>query len=65
MTDCSRSGLHQKDAPVQARVFYLFSRFIYSAKAIIQAQVSGELISTILSRMQVSNLTIPILESSY
>lgn len=39
---------------MQARVFYLFSRYIYQAKQIIQAQVSGELISQILSRMQVS-----------
>lgn len=33
-------------------MFYLFSRFIYSAKTIIQAQVSGELVSNILARMQ-------------
>lgn len=36
-------------------MFYLFSRFIYQAKTIVQAQVSGELISEILTRMQVSN----------
>lgn len=47
------SGLHQEDEAVQARVFYLFSRFIYQAKNLVQAQVSGELISNILGRMQV------------
>lgn len=39
---------------MQARVFYLFSRFIYSAKTIIQSQVSGDLVSSILAGMQVS-----------
>lgn len=37
---------------MQARVFYLFSRFIYSAKTIIQSQVSGDLVSSILTGMQ-------------
>ncbi|GAA5834356.1 hypothetical protein JCM11251_007967 [Rhodosporidiobolus azoricus] len=45
-------GLHQPDSAVQARVFYLFSRFIYQAKGIVQANVSGELVSTILTGMQ-------------
>ncbi|GAA5891828.1 hypothetical protein JCM6882_007375 [Rhodosporidiobolus microsporus] len=45
-------GLHQPDSAVQARVFYLFNRFIYNAKAIVQANVSGELVSTILTGMQ-------------
>lgn len=52
------SGLHQDEEAVQARVFYLFSRFIYQAKTIVQAQVSGELISEILTRMQVCPLSI-------
>lgn len=50
------SGLHQPEEPVQARVFYLFSRFMYQAKGIVQAQLSGEVISNILGRMQVSLL---------
>ncbi|GAA6052810.1 hypothetical protein JCM3770_006263 [Rhodotorula araucariae] len=45
-------GLHQSDEPVQARVFYLFSRFIYQAKGIVQSQVSGELVRSILTGMQ-------------
>ncbi|KAM0750236.1 Exportin-T [Meredithblackwellia eburnea MCA 4105] len=45
-------GLHQEDEPVRARVFYLFSRFVHNAKAILQASVSGELVSSILTRMQ-------------
>ncbi|KAM0787298.1 hypothetical protein ACM66B_007074 [Microbotryomycetes sp. NB124-2] len=45
-------GLHRDDENVQARVFYLFSRFIHHAKGLIQSQVSGELISEILSRIQ-------------
>jgi hypothetical protein len=50
----SCSGLHQPEEPVQARVFYLFSRFLYQAKSIVQAQLSGDVISNILGRMQVS-----------
>ncbi|GAA5992257.1 hypothetical protein JCM5350_006326 [Sporobolomyces pararoseus] len=45
-------GLHQPDSAVQARVCYLFSRFIYQARTIIQSQVSGDLIRGILSGMQ-------------
>ncbi|GAA5859251.1 hypothetical protein JCM8547_008938 [Rhodosporidiobolus lusitaniae] len=45
-------GLHQPDQAVQARVFYLFSRFIHQAKSIVQANVSGELVQTILTGMQ-------------
>ncbi|KAK4053974.1 pre-tRNA nuclear export protein [Microbotryomycetes sp. JL221] len=45
-------GLHRDDQDVQARVFYLFSRFIHQAKGLIQSQVSGELINEILTRMQ-------------
>ncbi|BGP43722.1 pre-tRNA nuclear export protein [Rhodotorula kratochvilovae] len=45
-------GLHQPEEPVQARVFYLFSRFIYQAKGIVQSQVSGDLVRSILTGMQ-------------
>ncbi|GAA5937886.1 Ran GTPase-binding protein LOS1 [Sporobolomyces koalae] len=45
-------GLHQSDAAVQARMCYLFSRFIYQARTILQSQVSGDLIRNILSGMQ-------------
>ncbi|KAK4699304.1 exportin-T, partial [Phenoliferia sp. Uapishka_3] len=45
-------GLHQAEKPVRARVSYLFSRFVYNAKSILQSQISGELVSNILSRMQ-------------
>ncbi|BGP35706.1 pre-tRNA nuclear export protein [Rhodotorula toruloides] len=45
-------GLHQTEEAVQARVFYLFSRFIYQAKSIVQSQVSGDLVRSILTGMQ-------------
>ncbi|BGP20360.1 hypothetical protein JCM10213_002332 [Rhodosporidiobolus nylandii] len=45
-------GLHQPEQPVQARVFYLFSRFIHQAKGIVQSNVTGELVQTILTGMQ-------------
>ncbi|KAK4048624.1 pre-tRNA nuclear export protein [Microbotryomycetes sp. JL201] len=59
-------GLHRDDENVQARVFYLFSRFIHHAKGLIQSQVSGELISEILSRIQdllVVRVDLPTVES--
>ncbi|GJN94034.1 hypothetical protein Rhopal_007097-T1 [Rhodotorula paludigena] len=55
-------GLHQPEEAVQARVFYLFSRFIYQAKAIVQSQVSGDLVRSILTGMQdllVVNASLP------
>ncbi|GAA5895540.1 hypothetical protein JCM8208_005261 [Rhodotorula glutinis] len=58
-------GLHQSEEPVQARVFYLFSRFIYQAKSIVQSQVSGDLVRSILTGMQdllVINAQLPDLE---
>ncbi|GAA5960825.1 hypothetical protein JCM21900_002296 [Sporobolomyces salmonicolor] len=58
-------GLHQPDEAVQARVFYLFSRFIHQAKGIVQAQVSGDLVRSILGGMQdllVINAELPSLE---
>ncbi|KAG0654816.1 pre-tRNA nuclear export protein [Rhodotorula mucilaginosa] len=45
-------GLHQPEEAVQARVFYLFSRFIHQAKGIVQSQVSGDLVRSILTGMQ-------------
>ncbi|GAA6017846.1 hypothetical protein JCM10207_003473 [Rhodosporidiobolus poonsookiae] len=45
-------GLHQPDQNVQARVFYLFSRFIHQSKSIVQANMTGELVQTILTGMQ-------------
>ncbi|KAH8916215.1 hypothetical protein BT69DRAFT_1314090 [Atractiella rhizophila] len=45
-------GLHQPDMAVRCRIYYLFNRFIFNSKSIIQSQVSGQLISDILSRMQ-------------
>ncbi|KAI5478878.1 Exportin-T [Pseudohyphozyma bogoriensis] len=45
-------GLHQEDEAVKGRCFYLFSRFIFQAKATFQAQVSGEFVSNILTRVQ-------------
>ncbi|GAA5820935.1 hypothetical protein JCM10212_000554 [Sporobolomyces blumeae] len=51
-TFLDQHGLHQPDSAVQARVFYLFSRFIYQARTIVQSQVSGELVRGILSGMQ-------------
>ncbi|SCV74530.1 BQ2448_7559 [Microbotryum intermedium] len=45
-------GLHQTDETIQARMFYLFSRFIHQAKHIVQTRVSGQVIQEILSRMQ-------------
>ncbi|SGY86016.1 BQ5605_C009g05795 [Microbotryum silenes-dioicae] len=45
-------GLHQADEMIQARMFYLFSRFIHQAKHIVQTRVSGQVIQEILSRMQ-------------
>lgn len=48
----SLSGMHQPEEAVQARVFYLFSRFVHQAKAIVQSQMSGEVISNILGRIQ-------------
>ncbi|GAA6024202.1 hypothetical protein JCM11491_001283 [Sporobolomyces phaffii] len=51
-TFLDQHGLHQEDPAVQARVCYLFSRFIYQARAIIQSQVSGDLIRGILSGIQ-------------
>lgn len=46
--------MHQEDQVVQHRVFYLFNRFIYSAKSLLQSQISLELVRNILSRLQVS-----------
>lgn len=54
-----RSGLHQPEEAVQARVFYLFSRFIHQAKGIVQSQVSGDLVRSILSGMQVRKVQSP------
>ncbi|GAA5912917.1 Ran GTPase-binding protein LOS1 [Sporobolomyces salmoneus] len=51
-TFLDQHGLHQSDSAVRARVCYLFSRFIYQARTIIQSQVSGDLIRGILSGMQ-------------
>lgn len=34
-------------------MFYLFSRFIHQAKGIVQSQVSGDLVRSILTGMQV------------
>lgn len=34
-------------------MYYLFSRFVLNAKSILQAQITGELVSNILTRMQV------------
>lgn len=45
--------MHQPDEAVRARVFYLWSRFIHQAKSLVQVQMSGEVISNILGRIQV------------
>jgi exportin-T len=47
------SGLHQPVGPSRSRSFYLFFRFVSLAKEKIQLYVSGELVSNILSSVQV------------
>ena len=41
---------------MKARVFYLFSRFIYQAKTIIQSQISGQVVSNIISQLHVDGV---------